>query len=72
LGFSGEIFSLGNRLTTKRFTGKSSFELVYRITTLFPNLLAMPIAKLIQDVEEEPNPPTRRIKQLVELNESIE
>jgi len=40
--------------------------------TLFPSHLDNPVAALIQDGEEEPNPLTRRINQLVGLNESRE
>lgn len=66
-------FSLwANRVTPKRSTGKSPFELVYGKATIFPIQLAMPIVNLLQDVEEELNAATRRINQLVEFHESRE
>lgn len=40
--------------------------------TLFPSQLVIPVVKLIQDVEKEPNPLTRRLNHLVELSDSKE
>lgn len=59
-------------VTPKRSTGKSPFELVYGKATIFLIQLAMLVAKILQDVEEEPNSPTRRINQLVEHQENRE
>lgn len=61
-----------NRVTPKHSTRKSPFELVYGKAAIFPIQLAMPITKLSQEVEEEPNVITRRINQLVEINENRE
>lgn len=61
-----------NRVTTKRSTAKSPFELVYGTLALFPTQLVMLVEKLIYDAKEEPNHLTRRINQLVELQENKE
>jgi len=54
----------------KRSTRKSPFELVYGKVVVFPIQLAMPVARLLQEAEEEPSPLTRRINQLIELQEN--
>jgi len=59
-----------NRVTPKRSIGKYPFELVYGKSTIFPIKLAMSVAKILQDVEEEPISQNQRINQLVELQES--
>jgi len=59
-------------VTPKHSTGKSPFELVYGKVSVFPIQLAMPMAKLLQEVEEEPSALTRRINQLVEIHENRE
>eukprot|EP00253_Pinus_taeda_P011608 PITA_11608 len=61
-----------DRVTPKRSTGVSPFELVYGKAIVFPVQLAMSVAKLLQEAEEEPSALTRRIHQLVELQESRE
>ena len=61
-----------NRITTKRSTGKSPYELVYGRAAVFPIQLSLPVAWFLQESEEEPNDLIRRMNQLVELNESRE
>ena len=38
-----------NRITSKRATGKSPYELVYGRATMFPVQLALPVARFIQE-----------------------
>ena len=54
-----------NRITSKRSTGKSPYELVYGRATFFPIQMALPMARFMHDCQEEPNDLTRRINQLV-------
>ena len=64
-------FSLwANRITSKRATGKSPYELVYGREAVFPIQLALPVARFMQEIQEEPDDMTRRINQLVELEET--
>ena len=64
-------FSLwANRITNKRATGKSPYELVYGRAAVFPIQLALPVARFMQEIQEEPNDMIRRINQLVELEET--
>ena len=59
-----------NRITSKRATGKSPYELVYGRAALFPVQLALPVARFMKESQEEPDDVTRRINQLVELEET--
>ena len=43
--------------------------MVYGINVVFPINLALPVMKLWQDEKEEPNPLTRRINQLIEVQQ---
>ena len=64
-------FSLwANRITNKRATGKYSYELVYGRAAVFPVQLALPVARFMQEIQEEPDNMIRRINQLVELEET--
>ena len=64
-------FSLwANRITSKRATRKSPYELVYGRATIFPVQLALPVARFMQESQEEPDDVTRRINQLVDLEET--
>ena len=64
-------FSLwANRITSKRATGKSPYELVYGRAAVFPVQLALPVARFMQESQEEPDDMIRRINQLVELEEA--
>jgi transposase InsO family protein len=48
-------FSLwADRVTTKRSLGISPFQLVYGTEAVFPSQLALPVAKLFQDFQENP------------------
>jgi hypothetical protein len=56
-----------DRVTTKRSIGISHFQLVYGEKFVFPSQLAILVAKIFQDYQEEPNDMVRRIHQLVEV-----
>ena len=61
-----------DRVTTKRSLGLSPFQLIYGTKVIFPSHLALPIAKFLQDCQEEPNDMIRRIHQLVEVKQTRE
>ena len=47
----------------------SPFQLVYGVEVIFPASLGMPVLKLLQEEQDEPNHVQRRINQIIELNE---
>ena len=59
-----------NRITSKKATGKSPYELVYGRAVVFPVQLALPVARFMQESQEELDDMVRRINQLVELEET--
>jgi hypothetical protein len=59
-----------NRISTKRSIGISPFQMVYGTDVILPINLALPVMKLWQDSNEEPNDVTRRINQLVEVQQN--
>jgi ribonuclease HI len=66
-------FSLwADRVTTKKSLGISPFQLVYGTEAVFPTQLALPVAKFLQDLEEEPDHMVRRIHQMVEVQQTRE
>jgi len=44
-----------DRLTTKQSIGTSSYELVYGMEAVFPSSLGVPVMKLLQEAQVEPN-----------------
>jgi hypothetical protein len=56
----------------KRSLGISPFQLVYGTEVVFPSQLALPIAKLFQDYQGEPDDMIRRIPQLGEVHKTRE
>ena len=65
------IFALqAVRMTTRRSTGKSSYELVYGTQALFPTQLARPVISFLQEAQEEPNALIRRLHKVIDLSES--
>jgi hypothetical protein len=58
-----------NRIGTKKSIGTSPFQLVYGTDVVLPINLALPVMKLWQDEKEEPNHVTRRINQLIEVQQ---
>ena len=59
-----------NRISTKKSIGISPFQMVYGIDVILPINLALPVMKLWQYSNEEPNNVTRRINQLVEVQQN--
>jgi hypothetical protein len=67
------VFSLwADRLTTKRSIGMSPYQLVYGTEAVFPTSLGVPVMKLLQEVQVEPNDSQRRINQMIHLQQTIE
>jgi hypothetical protein len=58
-----------NRISTKRSIGISPFQMVYGTEVVLPINLALPVMKLWQDQNEEHNHVTRRINQLIEVQQ---
>jgi hypothetical protein len=58
-----------DRVTCKKSIGTSPFKLVYGTETIFPVQLALPVAKFLQESDEEPNDLNRRIHDLVQLQQ---
>lgn len=56
-----------DRVTIKKSINTSPFQMVYGIDVVFPVQLSIPVAKLLQDHEVEPNEMTRRIYQIIEV-----
>jgi hypothetical protein len=50
----------------------SHFQLVYGTYVILPINLALPVMKLWQDANEEPNDLTRRINQIIEVQQNME
>ena len=61
-----------DRVCTKIPIGNSPYELVYGAKAIFPTSLGVPIKKLLQGLEVEPNEIQRRINQLIALQEKRE
>lgn len=58
-----------NRVSPKRSTGNSCFQLVYGTEEIFPTQLTFPVAKFVQEPYEEGDDFSRRINHIIELNE---
>ena len=66
-------FSLwADRVTTKKYLGVSLFQLVYGVEAIFRSQLALHVEKFFQDYQGEPDDMIRRIKQLVEVQQTRE
>jgi hypothetical protein len=61
-----------DRVTNKKSIGTSPFKLVYGTEAIFPVQLALPVAKFLQEIDSEPSDLTRRIHNLVELQQDRE
>jgi hypothetical protein len=59
-----------NRIGTKKSIGISPFQMVYRTDVLLPINLELPVMKLWKYEKEEPNHVTRRINQLIKLQQN--
>ena len=58
-----------DRIITKRSIGTSPFQLVYGTDVIFPIHLGVPVMKLLQDEEGQPDPSQRRNHQIVEVQQ---
>ena len=58
-----------DRISTKRAIGMSPFQLVYGTEVIFPASLGVPVMKLLQEQQDEPNHMQRRLRQIIELSE---
>jgi transposase InsO family protein len=59
-----------NQIDTKKSIGMSPFQLVYGNDVVLPINLSLPVMKLWKDANEEPNDVTRRINQIIELQQN--
>jgi hypothetical protein len=50
----------------------SPYQLVYGTDAVFPTSLGVPVMKLLQEVQVEPNDTQRRINQMIQLQQSRE
>jgi hypothetical protein len=67
------VFALwADRMTTKRSIGMSPYQLVYGIEAIFPTYLGVPVMKLLQEIQDEPNDSQIRINQMIHLQQTIE
>jgi ribonuclease HI len=67
------VFALwADRLTTKRSIGMSPYQLVYGTEAVFPTSLGVPVMKLLQEMQAEPNDSQRRINQMIHLQQTRE
>ena len=58
-----------NRIGTKKSIDTSPLQMVYGTDAVLPINLVLPVMKLWQDEKEEPNHVTRRINQLIEVQQ---
>eukprot|EP00253_Pinus_taeda_P030829 PITA_30829 len=61
-----------DRLSTKRSIGMSPYELVYGMEAKFPSSLGIPVIKLLQEIQAEPNDIQRRINHTIHLQQTRE
>jgi hypothetical protein len=61
-----------DRVTCKKSIGTSPFNLVYGTEAIFLVQLALSVAKFLQETDSEPSDLTRRIHNLVELQQDRE
>jgi len=61
-----------DRVSTKKYIGMSPFQLVYGVDMVFPTSLAVPMMKILQEVDSEPNDIQWRINQMIHLQQSME
>ena len=56
-----------DKLTTKKSTSTSPYQLVYGMDVVFPSSLGVPMMSIIQEMQVEPNDIQRRINQTIHL-----
>jgi hypothetical protein len=58
-----------NRIGTKKSISTFPFQMLYRIDAVLPINLVLPVMKIWQDEKDEPNHVTRRMKQLIKVQQ---
>ena len=61
-----------DKLSTKKCIGTSPYQLVYGMDVVFPSSLGVPVMKIIQQLQVEPNDIQRRINQKIHLQQTRE
>eukprot|EP00253_Pinus_taeda_P002515 PITA_02515 len=61
-----------DRLTTKKSIGTSPYELLYGMEIVFPSSLGVPVMKILQEAQVEPNNIQRRINHTINLQQNRE
>ena len=61
-----------DRLTTKNSIGTSPYYLVYGMDVFFPSCIGVPLMKIIQELQVEPNDIQRRINHTIHLKQTRE
>lgn len=56
-------------MSTKKSIGMSTFQLVYGVDIDFPTSLTVPMMKILQEVDNEPNDIQLRINQMIHLQQ---
>jgi len=59
-------------VNTKNLIDMSPFQQVYGTDVVFPSSLGIPIMKLLQEVDVQPNDLKRRINQMIQLQQTRE
>ena len=59
-----------NQIGTKKSIGMSPFQMVYVTDIVLPINLALPVIKLWQEMNEDPNDVMRRINQIIEFQQN--
>eukprot|EP00253_Pinus_taeda_P029198 PITA_29198 len=59
-----------DKITTKRSIGVSPYELVYGLEAKFPSSLGVPVMKLLQEIQAEPNDMQIRVNQIICLQQT--
>ena len=57
------------RVTIEKSIGNSPFKLIYGVDVVFPIQLILPVAKFLQEEQDEENDMVRRMNNLVELQQ---
>eukprot|EP00253_Pinus_taeda_P027773 PITA_27773 len=63
------IENILTRVTTKKSTGNSPFKLVYGTKAIFPIQLTLPVAKFLQEEQNEENDMAKRISELAKVHQ---
>lgn len=61
-----------DKVSIKKSIGMSHFQLVYKVDTIFPSSLVIPIMKILEEMNNETNDMQRRINQMIHLQQTRE